>query len=76
MNLAQSIQDSVQTEQSLFTAFKWLLLLIGSRALESGVYCCVVRALFLILAFVFITPWLPAAIPYFGCAGVAGAFTG
>ena len=76
MNLAQSVQDSVHTRRSLFTAFKWLLLLIRSRAPESGIDRCVVRALFLVLAFVFITPWLPVAIPYFGHAGVAGAFTG
>ena len=56
MNLAQSIQDSVQTGRSLFIAFRWLLLLIGSRALESGVYRCVVMALFLVLAFILVTP--------------------
>ena len=76
MNLAQSVQDSVQTGRSLFTTFKWLLLLVRSRAPYSGIDRCVVRALFFFLAFVFITPWLPIAIPYFGCAGVAGAFTG
>ena len=76
MNLAQSVQDSIQTGWSLFTAFKWLLLLIRLRAPESGINRCVIRALFLVLAFIFITPWLPVAIPYFGCAGVAGAFTG
>ena len=73
MNLARSVQDSVQTGRSLFTAFKWLLLLIGSRAPESGVYHCVVWALFLVLTFVFIAPWLPVAIPDFGCTWVAGA---
>ena len=76
MNLAQFVQDFVQAGRSLFTAFKWLLLLIGSRAPESGIDRCVIRALFLVLAFVFITSWLPVAIPYFGCVGVAGAFTG
>ena len=76
MNLAQSIQDSVQAGRYLFDAFKWLLLLTGSRAPESGVDRRVVRDLFLVLAFDFITPWFPVAIPYFGCAGVAGAFTG
>ena len=76
MNLAQSIQDSVQTGWSLFATFKWLLLLTGSRAPESGIDRCAVRALFLVLTFVFITPWLPVAVPYFGCAWVAGAFTG
>ena len=76
MNLAQSVQDFVQAGRSLIAAFKWLLLLTGSRAPESGIDRCVVRALFLALAFVFITPWPPVAIPYFGCAWVAGAFTG
>ena len=76
MNLAQSVQDSVQIGRSLFASFRWLLLLTGSRAPESGVDRCVVRTLFLVLAFVFIMLWLPVAIPYFGCAGVAGAFTG
>ena len=65
MNLAQSIQDSVQTGWSLFAAFKCLLLLTGSRAPESGVNRCVVRALFLVLTLVFIASWLPIAIPYF-----------
>ena len=76
VNLGQSFQDFVQAEQSFVAAFKCLLLLTGSRAPESGVDRRVVRALFLVLALVFITPWLPVAIPYFGCAGVAGAFTG
>ena len=76
MNLAQSVQDSVQTGWSFFSSFRWLLLLIRSRAPESGINHCVIRALFLVLAFIFITPWLPVAIPYFGCAGVASAFAG
>ena len=76
MNLAQSVQDFVQAGRSFFVAFKWLLLLTGSRAPESGVDRCVVRAPFLVLTFVFIAPWLPVAIPYFRCAGVASAFTG
>ena len=76
MNLAQSVQDFVQAGRSLFAAFKWLLLLTGSRATESGVDRCVVRAVFLVLTFVFIALWLPVAIPYFGRAGVTGAFTG
>ena len=76
MNLAQSVQNSVQTGRSFFAAFKWLLLMTGSRAPESGIDRCVIRALFLVLAFVFIMPWLPVAIPYFECVGVAGAFTG
>ena len=56
MNLAQSVQDSVQIGRSLFTAFKWLLFLTRSRAPESGIDRCVVRTLFLVLAFVFIAP--------------------
>ena len=76
MNLAQSVQNSVQTGRSLFTAFRLLILLVRSRAPESGIDRCVIQALFLVLAFVFMTPWPPVAIPYFGCAGVAGAFTG
>ena len=75
MNLTQSVQDFVQAEWS-FVAFKWLLLWTGSRAPESSVDRCVVWTFFLVLTFVFITPWLPVAIPYFRCAGVAGAFTG
>ena len=63
MNLAQSVQDFIQAGRSLFAAFKWLLFFTGSRAPESGIDRCVVRALFLVLAFVFITPWLPVAIP-------------
>ena len=76
MDLAQSVQDFVQAGRSFVAAFKCFLLLTGLRAPESGVDRRVIRALFLVLAFVFITPWLPVAIPYFGCAGVAGAFTG
>ena len=76
MNLAQSVQDFVQAGWSLFAVFKWLLLLTGSRAPESGVDRRLVRTFFLVSTLVFITPWLPVAIPYFGCAGVAGAFTG
>ena len=76
MNLAQSIQDFFQDGRSLFASFKWLLLLTGSRAPESGVDRCVVRALFLVLKFVFIALWLLVAIPYFGCTWVAGASAG
>ena len=76
MNLAQSVQDFVQAGRSLFAAFRWLILLVRSRAPEPGINRCVIRALLLVLAFVFITPWLPVAIPYFGCVGVAGAFMG
>ena len=76
MNLAQSVQDFVQAERSLFAAFKWLLLLAGSRAPESDVDRCVVRTFFLVSTLVFIAPWLPVAIPDFGCAWVAGASTG
>ena len=76
MNLAQSVQDFVQAGRSLFAAFKWLLLLAGSRAPESGVDHCVVRTFFLVLTLVFIAPWLPVAIPNFGCARVTGASTG
>ena len=76
MNLAQSIQDLVQAGWSLFAAFKSLLLLTGSRVPESGVYRCVVRTFFLVSTLVFIAPWLPIAIPDFGCAWVAGASTG
>ena len=42
MDLAQSVQDFVQAGRSFFAAFKWLLLLTGSRAPESGVDRCVV----------------------------------
>ena len=76
MNLAQSVQDFIQAGRSLLAAFKWLLLLTGSRAPESGVDHCVVRTFFLVSTFVFIAPWLPIAIPDFGCTWVAGAFTG
>ena len=76
MDLAQSVQDFVQAGWFLFTTLKWLFSLTGSRAPESDVDRCVVRALFLVLTFVFIMSWLPIAIPYFGCAWVAGAFTG
>ena len=69
MNLAQSIQDFVQAGRSLFAAFKWLLLLTGSGAPKSGVDRRVIWALFLVLAFVFITPWLPVVVPYFGMLG-------
>ena len=75
MNLAQSVQDFVQAGRSLFAAFKWLLSLTGSRAPESGVDRRVVRTFFLVSTLVFIAPWLPVAIPNFGCARVAGAFT-
>ena len=76
MDLAQSIQDFVQARRSFFAAFKWLLLLTGSRAPESGVGCCVVWTFFLVLTFVFIALWLPVTIPDFGCTWVAGASTG
>ena len=76
MNLAQSVQDFVQAGRSLFAAFEWLLLLTGSRAPESGVDRYVVRTFFLVSTLVFIAPWLPVAIPNFGCAPVAGASTG
>ena len=76
MNLAQSVQDFVQAGRSLFAASKWLLLLTGSRASESGIDRCVVRTFFLVSTFVFIALWLPVAIPDFGCAWVAGASTG
>ena len=59
MDLAQSVQDFVQTGWSLFTAFKWLLLLIRSRAPESGIDRCVVRALFLVWAFVLLHRGFP-----------------
>ena len=70
MNLAQSVQDFVQARWSLFAAFKWLLLLTGSRAPESGVDRCVVRILFLVSMLVFIASWLLVALPDFGCAWV------
>ena len=76
VNLAQSVQDFVQAGRSLFAAFKWLLLLTGSRAPEYGVDRCVVRTFLLVLTFIFIAPWLPVAIPDFGCNWVAGASTG
>ena len=76
MNLAQSVQDFVQAGRSLFAAFKWLLLLTGSRTPEFGVDRRVVRTFFLVLTLVFIAPWLPVAIPDFGCAWVAGASMG
>ena len=76
MNLAQSVQDFVQAGRSLFVAFKWLLLLTGSRASESGFDHCVVRTYFLVSTSVFIAPWLPVSIPDFGCTWVAGASTG
>ena len=76
MNLAQSIQDFVQAGRSLFASFKWLLLLTGSRAPESGIDRRVVRTFFLVLTLVFIASWLPVDIPDFGCARVAGASTG
>ena len=76
MNLAQSVQDFVQAGRSLFAAFKWLLLLTGSRAPESGVDRCVVRTFFLVSMIVFIASCLPVAIPDFGCTWVAGASTG
>ena len=74
--MAQSVQDFVQAGRSLFAAFKWLLLLTGSRAPESGVDRSVVRTFFLVSTFVFIAPWLPVAMPDFGCTWVAGASTG
>ena len=76
MNLAQSVQDFVQAGRSLFAAFKWLLLLTGSRAPVSGLERCVVRTLLLVFPFVFFAPRLPVAIPNFGCAWVAGVATG
>ena len=76
MNLAQSIQDFVQAGRSLFAAFKWLLLLTGSRAPESGIDRHVVRTFFLVSTLVFIALWLPVAIPNLGCARVTGASTG
>ena len=76
MNLAQSVQDFVQAGRSLFAAFKWLLLLTGSRAPESGVDRRVVRTFFLVSTLVFIAPWLPVAIPNFECTWDAGASTG
>ena len=76
MDLAQSLQDFIQTGWSFFAGFKWLLLLTGSRAPESGVDRRVVRTFFLVSTLVFIAPWLPVAIPNFGCARVAGASAG
>ena len=76
MNLAQYVQDFVQAERSFFATFKWLLLLTGSRAPESGVDHRVVRTVFLVSTLVFIAAWLPIAIPNFGCARVTGASTG
>ena len=75
MDLEQSVQDFIQAGRSLFTAFEWLLSLTGSRAPESGVYHCVVWAVFVISMLVFIASRLPIAIPDFGCAWVAGAAT-
>ena len=76
MNLAQSVQDSVQTGRSLFTAFKWHILLIRLRAPESGVYRRIIWAIFFISTLVFIASWFSIAIPNFGCAWVTGAATG
>ena len=76
MNLAQSVQVFVQARRSFFVAFKWLLSLTGSRAPESGIDRRVVRTVFLVSTLVFIAPWLPVAIPNFGCTRVAGASTG
>ena len=76
MNLAQSVQDYVQAGRSLFAAFKWLLLLTGSRAPESGVDGRVVQALFIVSTLVFIASWFSIAIPDFGCAWVASATAG
>ena len=75
MNLAQSVQDFVQAGRSLFAAFKWLLLLTGSRAPESGVDRRVVRTVFIVSTLVLIAPWLSVAIPNFRCAWVTGAST-
>ena len=75
MDLAQSVQDFVQAGWFLFTAVKWLFSLTGSRAPESGVDRCVVETT-VIPTFVLSVPWLPIAISDFGCAWVAGAFTG
>ena len=76
MNLAQSVQDFVQVGWSFIAAFKWLFLLTGSGAPESGVDRRVVRTVFLVSTLVFILPWLLVAIPNFGCARVTGASTG
>ena len=75
MDLAQSVQDIIQAGRSLFTAFRLLILLVRSRASESGINRCVVRTI-VILTFVLSAPWLPVAISNLGCAWVAGASMG
>ena len=76
MNLAQSVQDFVQAGRSLFAAFRWLLLLTGSIAPESGVDRCVVWAVIIVSTLAFIASWFSIAIPDFRYAWVAGATTG
>ena len=65
MNLAHSVQDFVQTGRSLFAAFKWLLLLTGSRAPESGVDRCVLGSCISVAALVFVASWFVVAISGF-----------
>ena len=75
MDLAQSVQDFVQARRFLIAALKLLLSFTGSRAPESGVDRYAVRTV-VISTFVLSVPWLPVAVSDFGCAWVAGAFTG
>ena len=75
MDLAQFVQDFIQSGRSLFTTLKWLLSLTGSRAPESGVDRCVSRTI-VIPTLMLSAPWLPVVISNFGCAWVTGASTG
>ena len=76
VNLARTVEYAVQAGRSFVVSFKWIFPLTGSKAPESGVYRCIVWAIFIISTFVFIASWFSIAIPDFGCARITGATTG
>ena len=62
MNLAQSLQYTVQTRWSLIVSFERLLPLTGLGSAESGVYCRVFGAVTVVPSLMSVMPWLAVSI--------------
>ena len=73
MNLARSIEYSVQTGWTISVSYEWLLPLTGFRATQSRIDRRVFGTFVVTSMLVLIASWLAIAIPGFGGARVAGA---
>ena len=73
MNLARTIEYSIQTRWTILVSFELLLPLTRLRATESGVNRRVFGILVVASTLVLVASWLAIAIPGFGGSRVAGA---